>query len=120
MFEGAQWQDDRMVLNGLLFRLEHNRSEHWNDADRHFRFFKTKPLIDDYERFFSKYRGPKERVLELGLWDGGSLVFWFETLNPTKIAGIDIEDRQDSEYLRSYLDERKLRNRISTYWNTNQ
>ena len=52
MFANAQWQPDRMLLDGLMFRLEQNRGLAWQDQMEHFRFFKTKELIDAYAKFF--------------------------------------------------------------------
>jgi predicted O-methyltransferase YrrM len=119
MFESASWQDDRMTLNGLVFRIEHHRRDDWDGGD-HFRFFKLKPLIEAYDAYFAAHRLAARNILELGMWDGGSLAFWFETLKPQKIVGVDIEDRQDSPYFRRYVEERRLGDRIHTFWNTDQ
>ena len=120
MFANAQWQPDRMLLDGLMFRLEQNRGLAWQDQMEHFRFFKTKELIDAYAKFFQRASPPSANVLELGLWDGGSLAFWFEMLRPQKMVGLDIEDRTDSDYFRRYVATRDFGKRISTYWRTNQ
>jgi len=120
MFEAAQWQPDRMLLNGWVYRIEHTRKDDWDPAQDHFRFYKLRPLVDAYERFFSRYGGRFERVLELGLWDGGSLAFWFDALRPRKMVGVDIEARSDSAYFRRFVDEQKLHERVSTHWRTDQ
>ena len=44
-FDAIKWLPDRMVLNGLMFRLEQVRSESWGGGD-HFRFYKTKPPVE--------------------------------------------------------------------------
>jgi hypothetical protein len=120
MFANAQWQPDRMLLDGLLFRLEQNRDLAWRDQPEHFRLFKTKELIDAYAKFFARASPPSANILELGLWDGGSLAFWFEMLRPQKMVGLDIEERADSDYFRRYVATRNFGKRISTYWGTNQ
>jgi len=38
MFNRLVWQRDRMLLDDLVFRLEHYRSADWNGGD-HFRFY---------------------------------------------------------------------------------
>jgi hypothetical protein len=121
VFEAATWQEDRMTLGGLLFMLEHGRR---NDAasvgEDHFRFFKVKYLVDAYEAFFQQHPLEVQNVLELGMWDGGSLAFWFEGLKPNKMVGIDIDDRTDSPYFLRFVRERNLSSQIATYWKTNQ
>ncbi len=119
MFEGLEWHDDRMLLNGWIYRIEHHRRDDWEGGD-HFRFFKIKGLVDAYEAFFRTHPLQPRNVLELGMWDGGSLAFWSEIFSPERLVGVDIEQREDSTYFRRYLEERGLRSRISTYWNTDQ
>ena len=61
-----------MLLDELVFRLEHYRSASWDGGD-HFRFYKIKELVDQYANFFAR-RGdfrPK-RVIEFRILDGGS------------------------------------------------
>jgi len=74
MFNHLVWLPDRMVLDELVFRLEHTRSDEW-DGGEHFRFYKTKELVDQYEAFFSRRPVVGPRLLELGIFDGGSTVF---------------------------------------------
>ncbi len=119
MFSNAQWQSDRLTLDGFLFRLEPGQRDAQGESD-HFRFFKTKELVDAYAKFFRRTAPPSDNVLELGLWDCGSLAFWCEVLKPKKIVGLDIEERVDSQYFRRYVAARNLGKRISTYWGTNQ
>lgn len=54
MFDRLIWQPDRMLLDDLVFRLEYYRSDDWEGGD-HFRFYKIKGLVDQYEAFFSRY-----------------------------------------------------------------
>jgi cephalosporin hydroxylase len=48
-------------------------------------------LTDDYERKFEKIRGQKISLLEIGILNGGSLLYWsgFFSNPETKIVGID-------------------------------
>jgi predicted O-methyltransferase YrrM len=90
-------------------------------GDNCFQFFKNKLLIDQYTRFWSTRPDSRlENVFELGIWDGGSAAFWFECLRPKKLVAIDLLDREDSSYFKSYISSRGLQDRIRTYWRTNQ
>ena len=120
MFDRLVWQSDRMLLDDLVFRLEHYRSPDWDGGD-HFRFYKTKELVDQYANFFSRRSDFRaERVIELGIYDGGSTAFWYELFQPQKHVALDIQDRRDIPYFRRYVESRGLGGRIKTYWNTDQ
>jgi hypothetical protein len=120
MFESMDWKDDRMSLAGLTFRLEHTRSDKWNGGD-HFRFYKIKPLVDQYATFFSRHRNfQPECVLEIGIYDGGGTAFWFEILNPRKLLAIDMVNRDDSDTFKRWISDRSLDKRVGTYWRTDQ
>jgi hypothetical protein len=76
VFENLVWESDRVLLGDLVFRLEHYKNERWELGENCFHFFKTKGLVDQYERFWRIRRDFKPRnVLELGIWDGGALPF---------------------------------------------
>jgi predicted O-methyltransferase YrrM len=121
MFENLVWRKDRMLMDGLTFRLEHFASDDWELGDECFIFFKIKELVDQYESFFAPRKNFRpQNIFELGLWDGGSLAFWFETFHPNKQVGIDLTQREDSKYFRRYLEERGLGERLKSYWGVNQ
>lgn len=71
-------------------------SEHNN-----FTLVKTRNHVKDYNRFAS-YKF--EHILDLGIFQGGSLVFFDKLFNPSKLAGIDIK-RERVEALDHYIDE---------------
>ncbi len=121
MLERLIWQNDRMLLDDLVFRLEHFKNDDWDLGDACFVFYKTKPLVEDYARFFNSKEGFCPRnIFELGIWDGGSVVFWNELFHPQKHVAIDLKKREDSEYFRRYVRSRGLESKIKTYWGTNQ
>jgi len=121
MFERVLWRPDRMLLANLVFRLEHYKNDQWELGDRCFAFVKIKKLIDQYERAFSRRPGLKPRhILEIGMFDGGSLAFWHEILRPKKIVGVDLKAREDSAYFRDYVRTRGLESKVRSYWGTNQ
>jgi hypothetical protein len=121
MFEKLAWFPDRMLLDNLVFRLEHYKREDWDLGENCFSFYKIKPLVDQYARFWATRRDfHPQRIFELGLWDGGSLVFWFEYFHPYKYVGIDISQSGDSAYFRQYVASKKLEAQVKTYWGIDQ
>jgi cephalosporin hydroxylase len=122
MFEELQWQKDRVLLNDLVFRLQHTASDDWELGDECFVFYKIKKLVDQYASFFDTRKSFKpETIFELGVWDGGSVAFWFEHFRPKKKhIGIDISNRGDSEYFRRYVTSRGLDARVKNYWGVDQ
>lgn len=121
MFENVEWQKDRMLMGELVFRLEHCSSDDWELGGECFVFYKVQELVAQYERFFATRPNFRpHNMLELGLWDGGSVAFWFESFHPTKQIGIDLQNRADSEYFKRYVKDRGLEERIKTYWGVDQ
>lgn len=121
MFDRLIWRDDRMLLDDLVFRLEHTKNDRWELADECFVFYKIKPLVDQYERFWNVRPGFRPRnIFELGLWDGGSVAFWFEFFQPHKHVGLDFSQRDDCPYFKRYVAARALERRIATYWGVDQ
>jgi len=110
-----------MLLDELVFRIEHYRNDAWELGDRCLIFYKVRHLVDQYARFWtSKSDFHSRNIVELGIWDGGSLAFWAEYFHPEKIVGVDITQKQDSPYFREYISSRSLGGRVKTYWETNQ
>jgi SAM-dependent methyltransferase len=121
LFQQLIWRDDRMLLGDLTFRLQHTKDDAWELGDECFVFYKIKPLIDQYERFWSARPDFRPRnVFELGMWDGGSVAFWFELFQPRKHVGLDFAKRDNSPYFKRYLASRGLEQRIATHWGVDQ
>jgi SAM-dependent methyltransferase len=115
------WQKDRVLLNDLVFRLEQSKEPNWELGEECFVLYKPKDLIDQYERFLSTHREfNPDFVVELGMWEGGSVAFWFEIFKPKKHIAIDLQPRTDSPYFQKYVSDRGLQNVLKTYWHTNQ
>lgn len=110
-----------MLLDDLVFRLEHYKDDSWELGDECFRFYKIKPLVDQYEEFWS-LRDPfsAANLFELGIWDGGSVAFWSEIFRPRKHVAIDRADREDSPYFGRYKETHGREASISTYWRADQ
>jgi hypothetical protein len=123
MFKLLKWQADQMALNGLNFRLQHTKNENWVGGNDHFIFYKVKGLVDQYETYFKNYpeNAQPKNVLELGMWDGGSLAFWNEILKPEKIVGVDLIENGGNDYFQEYLYKINLQSKkAAPYWATNQ
>jgi predicted O-methyltransferase YrrM len=116
------WQKDRMLLNDLVFRLQHYKDdETWDLGDNCFIFFKIRQLIEQYRSFWSqRVQFAPQNILELGMWDGGSLAFWYECFHPERIVGIDFLQKENSAYFQHYLHQYNLHKTVKTYWGINQ
>lgn|GEM_PF-2776650 len=120
MFERLTWEPDRAVLGDLVFRLEQSRDERWELGGECFALYKNRQLIDQFDRFWSTTDFRPRRILEIGIWDGGSTALWFEHLRPERLVAVDQMDREDSPYFRAYVAANGLEDRVMTRWRTNQ
>lgn len=123
MFDRLTWKADRMLLDELVFRLEHSRNTEWELGDECFVFQKTKPLVDQYAIFWRALSAFRvSHILELGIWDGGSMAFWCEYFKPQlrRYVGIDKGRYGESPYFRRYLASRGLEPRVTAYWGVDQ
>lgn len=120
-FDKLVWKKDRMLLEDLVFRLEHYKSDDWELGSNCFLLYKIKFLIDQYAQFWaSRPKFHPQNVIELGMWDGGSAAFWFEYFHPNKLVGVDLMCKEDNDYFRRYVASRGLCDHIKTYWKTDQ
>ena len=117
MFERLTWQEDRILLDDLVFYLNQDKSDLING------FFLGKPirLLSQYMAMWQQRSDMRvNNVLELGIYGGGSIAFWFELLQPDKYVALDLASCGDTDYFNKYIASRKLENRIKTFWETNQ
>jgi hypothetical protein len=120
MFERLIWQADRVLLDDLVFRLEDAGNDGSQFGDDCFRFYKTRQLVEQFDRFWSATEFRPRRMLEIGIWDGGSTAFWYEHLRPEQMVAIDLQDREDGPYFRRYVAANGLQSRLFTHWRTDQ
>jgi hypothetical protein len=120
MFERLTWLPDRALLGDLVFRIQEARSDRWELGDDCFAFYKNRQLVEQFDRFWSATDFRPRRMLEIGIWDGGSTAFWYEHLRPERLVAIDLQDRGDSPYFRRYVTANKLEARLLTRWRTDQ
>ena len=123
LFDRLEWRDDRVLIDDLVFRLELSMEPDcpdWSDG-RFFKLFKPRELVEQYRQLFpdpGQLAG--SNILEVGMYDGGSLVLLNELFEPAKLVGIDIQDRSDSEYFQGYIAAAGRKSRIRTFWKTSQ
>jgi hypothetical protein len=116
-FSKINWSNDNLILNDLVFRFQIGKDESWEGDSNHFIFYKDQKLISQYD-IFLKSLGTDfnfDNVIEIGIWDGGSAVFWNEILKPKKMAGIDILETGGGDYFKKYRS-----NSLKTYWGVDQ
>jgi hypothetical protein len=110
-----------MLLGDLVFRLQHYANDNWELGDECFALYKIKSLVDQYAKFWSLRKDFDARnILELGIWDGGSIAFWFEYFRPEKLVGVDLQQKEDNPYFKRYKSSRGAEQNIKTYWATDQ
>jgi len=111
-------------LNGLRFVTVHGGGgfDDWVPGTNSLLFYKTRALVEQYLDYFASLSDPPRggNLLELGLYDGGSVPFWFECLEPDHHAGLDIHAAKKSDYLANYLAREDRRSRISLHWGVDQ
>jgi hypothetical protein len=52
----------------------------------------THSYLDTYERLFNHLRHKAKNVLEIGIYNGGSMKLWFDYFQNATIYGVDIND----------------------------
>lgn len=120
VFDRIHWLPDRLRVGDAELFIESFGKDHRDQSDL-LVVYKGRSMIEQYDRFFRANPDFKpSSVLELGLWDGGSLVFWNEVLRPRKIVGLDLADRTDKAYFRDYVRSHGLAGRVVAYWRTDQ
>jgi cephalosporin hydroxylase len=119
--ERLAWKGDEFMLDGIRFCAKGAHEPGALNAADGFLLYKSRHLIEEFGRFWLTRPGFKAtNVFELGVWEGGGTVFWFEWLQPDKHVAVDALQREDSPHFRRYVDERGLDDRIRTYWGIDQ
>ena len=120
-FASLDWRPDRMVMNGVEFFLQHAVDATGGKRGQGFLFYKTPELVQQYQEYFEKLEAySPEHVFEIGLWDGGSAVFWNECFHPQKHVAIDIQAKVDAVGLDRYRAESGTTGSLVTHWQTDQ
>lgn len=121
VFDRLVWKPDRVLLDDIVFRLADFQDSMWDLGEECFRLHKAKRMVDQYDRFWRTVPTFRPRqMMEIGIFDGGSVAFWNEFFGPDKLVAIDLDSRGDSSYFRKYVATRGVETRIKTYWSTDQ
>ncbi len=123
-FDKVIWKDDRAILNDLIFALQLSRDVDSVKAELDhacFVLYKPRELVEQYKTILELYKGARfKNILEIGIWNGGSLAFWNELLEPDKIVGVDIVSECPSPYFTEYASDDLRCSRIATFWGVDQ
>lgn len=116
--------DRSFTLNGWRFVTVHGGGGHGDlvPGESCFLFYKDRALVEQYLDYFAGLAAPVrcDHLVELGLYDGGSVPFWFELFHPRKHVGIDIRPPNHTAYFEKYVSQEDRRARIETQWETSQ
>lgn len=115
--------DRSFALGDLRFTTVHGGGVPGLDPGRNcLRLYKTRALVEQYLDWFARLASPPGggNLLELGLFDGGSVPFWFEILRPDHHVGIDLRPPEHNAYLDRYLEAPDRSARIELHWRTDQ
>ena len=109
------WSRDRGLLNDVVFRLQLTKNdETWDLGDQCVVLFKGNYMVNKYRDLFRRNPQLKvEHMLELGIYEGGSIALWRELLAPKRMAAIDIGEKLSRPYLEAYLE--RVRNETETF-----
>jgi predicted O-methyltransferase YrrM len=115
----ATWEGATLRLNDVEFETGMHAYSEWDHDRGRFLLLRPRGLIERYSDFWRGRRTPR-RVIELGIWEGGSAAFWFEAFRPEKLVAVDAIVRADSPHFEQYIRERGLGDRLKTYWGVRQ
>jgi predicted O-methyltransferase YrrM len=114
--------DDRVLLGDVVFALEDLADGVLSaELPGAFSLHKSKALLEDYVDLLRAHDPFSPlNVFELGIWNGGSTVLWFELFEPRRLVAVDIGTRGDDDDFRRFVRERGAEARVRTYWSTDQ
>jgi cephalosporin hydroxylase len=74
--------------------MEQNPLWQWFNDTTGRKSSKWRHYFDVYDQYFSRYRGTQVRILEIGIWNGGSLQMWKDYFGSlAEVVGMDIDER---------------------------
>jgi cephalosporin hydroxylase len=112
--------DDGLSIADVSFQLE-NKTHPRQPSDDVLFLHKGRKQIQIYQDFWEdRPKFQPQRILELGVWHGGSIAFWFEYFQPRKHVAVDILPARHLPALDQYLAGDVRRACISIYWDTDQ
>ena len=121
-FDRMEWKPDRMFFNDLVFRLRWSKDDvSWDLGDQCLVLFKGKYVLGKYVDLFTRSPGLEiENMLELGIYEGGSVALWRELLRPKKLSAVDLRDPIVTPYLDAYLERTRSQGEVKVHWQFDQ
>ena len=120
-FNSLIWKNERLHYKDLSFRLESLDNQNEIFENDSLNLYKDETIISEYRHFWKKFDNFSARnVLEIGVWGGASLIFWYELFKPEKLVGIDIDKKELSKYYHNYIATHNLLEKIKIFWETDQ
>ena len=114
------WDEDRMRLDGQVFRLEEVGTPP-AVAPEELRFFKNRAFVESLMGFFRlRPEFQPQRILEMGIWEGGSVAFWNQVFRPLRHVAFDLAQREDSPEFRTWASRRAEPGSVETIWGVDQ
>jgi len=113
------WINDNLIeCDDVTITVDYKEAQESSESTRQkFILAKSRTIVDRYQK---KLTGEKtERILELGIFKGGSAVLFHKMLNPVKLIAIDLHDTRVAA-LDDYIASTKAENIIKPYYGVNQ
>jgi predicted O-methyltransferase YrrM len=107
--------DDTFDVAGVTFQA--TVVDRFRSPGGSFWLVKTRPMVERYRELLSSLQ-PK-RILELGIYQGGSAAFFALLCQPERLVAVDIRD-DPAVGLERFIDERGLRDRVRTHYSLDQ
>ncbi|ODS01227.1 hypothetical protein AUC68_12755 [Methyloceanibacter methanicus] len=114
---GLNWLDaNNFEIDGCRFTIDISAShERRPSTSDNFTLVKTRRFLATYDALASRLEG--KAILELGIFQGGSLVYFDKRFRPKKLVGLDLR-AEPIPALEAYVATRD--GAVKTYYNTSQ
>jgi SAM-dependent methyltransferase len=114
------WEEERVTRDGVSLALTDPRQSDAVTDDHTLQIYKSIGLLEQYGEFFRRHRDEEfNSIVEIGIWNGGSVALWNEVFRPTSLVAVDYVDKP-LKALDAYIDRLDLRDRIHVYGGVNQ
>jgi hypothetical protein len=112
----VQWVDDLTLRCGDIdLRLTRGFDVELS-SDRTITLFKHPQFVRSYLELLSDVR--VENMIEVGIWDGGSAVFFWNLLKPAKLCCIELKD--SAPHLSRYIGKQQIGDSFPVYFGVDQ
>jgi hypothetical protein len=104
---------ENLGVLGSLARLD-------NGSDRTDKGYLDHGFVEVYEKFFYHLRNSPIRILEIGIYDGGSLGLWYDYFPNAKIFGIDLSSKThiDNDRITTFIADQSNRSQLKNFIDT--